>query len=105
VATDKIQAMLHWPVPTSVTELRAFLGLTGYHRRFVKNYGLMAKPLTQLLRLKQFAWSPAAQIAFDDIKVPMTRTPALALPNFQQSFTVETDACQDGIEIVLMQQG
>jgi hypothetical protein len=105
VATYKIQAMLHWPVPTSVTELRAFLGHTCYYRRFIKNYGLMAKPLTQLLRLKQFAWSPAAQIAFDDIKVAMTRTPVLALSNFKQSFTVETDACQDGIGAALMQQG
>ena len=56
VGTDpsKIHAMLHWPVPTSVTELRAFIGLIGYYERFVKNYGVMAKPLTQLLRLKQF---------------------------------------------------
>jgi len=49
--------------------------------------------------------APAAQIAFDDIKVAMTRTPVLALSNFKQSFTVETDACQDGIGAVLMQQG
>jgi hypothetical protein len=57
------------------------------------------------LRLKQFVWSPTAQAAFDDIKVAMTKTPVLALPNFNQAFTVETDACQDGIGAVLMQQG
>lgn len=107
VATDpsKIHAMLHWPTPTSVTELRTFLGLTGYYRRFVQNFGLMAKPLTQLLRQKHFNWSAAAQQAFEELKMAMTRTPVLALPNFQQTFTVETDACQDGIGAVLMQQG
>ena len=107
VSTDpsKIHDMLQWPVPTSMTELRAFLGLTGYYRKFVKNYGIMAKPLTAILWLKQFAWNPTAQAAFDDLKVAMTRTPVLALPNFQEPFTVETDACQDGIGAVLMQQG
>jgi len=56
VSTDpnKISAMLHWPAPTPFTELRAFLGLTGYYRRFVKGYGILTKPLINLLRLKQF---------------------------------------------------
>ena len=97
--------MLHWPAPTSFTELRAFLGLTGYYRRFVKGYGVLTKPLTNLLRLKQFNWSPATQSTFDSVKVAMTRTPVLALPNFQESFTIETYACQDGIGAMLMQQG
>jgi len=58
--------------------------------------------LTTILRLKQFAWNPAAQVAFDNVKVAMTRTPVLTLPNFQETFTVETDAYQDGIGEVLM---
>lgn len=56
VATEptKISEMLHWPVPKTMTELRPVLGLTGYYRKFVKNYGTLTKPLTSLLRLKQF---------------------------------------------------
>jgi len=104
VSTDpnKISAMLHWPAPTPFTELRAFLGLTGYYRRFVKGYGVLTKPLTNLLRLKQFTWPPKAQSAFDSVKVAMTRTPVMALPNFQEPFTIEIDACHDGIGAVLM---
>lgn len=62
VSTDpsKIAAMLQWPVPTSMTELRTFLGITGYYKKFVKNYGLLARPLTQLLRLKHFQWTDSA---------------------------------------------
>jgi hypothetical protein len=71
----------------------------------VKNYGILAKPLTNLLRLKTFEWSPSAQVAFEDLKIAMTKAPVLTLPNFQQPFTVETDACQDGLGVVLMQQG
>jgi hypothetical protein len=100
-----IHAMLHWLVPTSFTELRAFLGFTGYYRRFVKGYGVLTKPLTNLLTLKQFQWSMAAQSAFDNLKVAMTKTPVPALPNFQETFTLETDACQTSIGAVLMQQG
>ena len=92
VATDpvKIEAMIKWPVPTTVTELRGFLGLTGYYRKFVHHYGLIAYPLTQLLRKKQFQW---------------TTTPVLALQNFAEQFIIETDASDIGIGTVLMQHG
>jgi hypothetical protein len=102
---DKTDAIEKWPLPTNVTDLRGFLGLTGYYRKFVKNYGILAKPLTNLLTKKGFQWTDQATIAFNLLKQALMSTPVLALPNFALPFTVETDACDTGIGAVLTQQG
>lgn len=97
--------MDQWPTPTNATELCGFLGLTGYYRKFVPHYGIIAKPLTQLLTKKGFFWTAQAQAAFETLKQSMVTTPVLALPEFARPFTIGTDACDTGVGAVLAQDG
>lgn len=105
VAVDeaKVQCVRQWPTPKNVKGVRGFLGLTGYYRKFIKDYGKIAKPLTELTKKDNFGWNEEAQKAFDTLKICLTTAPLLSLPNFDQDFVVECNASGQGIGAILLQ--
>uniref|UniRef100_A0A8R7PAR9 Reverse transcriptase domain-containing protein n=1 Tax=Triticum urartu TaxID=4572 RepID=A0A8R7PAR9_TRIUA len=107
VSTDpgKIKDVLDWLEPDNATKLRGFLGLTGYYRRFVKDYGKNCRPLHDMLRKDSFQWESAQKQAFHTLKQAMTTCPILAVRDFSVPFTIEADACATGIGAVIMQKG
>ncbi|KAJ0483369.1 putative nucleotidyltransferase, Ribonuclease H [Helianthus annuus] len=100
---DKIASIQQWPTPNSFTTLRAFLGLTGYYRRFVPNYAKTATPLTDILKQKVFVWSDEVTQAFTTLKSHMQDLVTLALPDFTKPFDLTTDASGQAIGAVLSQ--
>ena len=79
---DKVEAIKKWPVPSNVKGVRAFLGLAGYYRRFVKNFSKISLPLTNLLRTDiKFQWTDQQQESFDQLKQAITTAPVLAIPD------------------------
>ena len=106
MATDpkKIEAVANWPTPTDLKQLRGFLGLSGYYRKFIKNYGLISRPLTDLLKNDVlFHWTPQLQMSFEALKQALISAPVLVLPDFNKPFTIETDASSTGVGAVLSQ--
>jgi len=101
----KVDVMLTWQRPNDLKSLRGFLGLTGYYRRFVRDYGRIVKPLTHLLKKDNFLWNEEAQHSFHTLKKAMVELLILSVPNFSIPFVIETDASNTGLGAVLMQQG
>ncbi|KAH0695075.1 hypothetical protein KY285_022172 [Solanum tuberosum] len=104
VNTRKIEAVQNWPRSTSPTEIRSFLGLAGYYRRFVKGFSSIASPLTKLTqKTVKFQWSEACEKSFQELKKRLITTPVLTLPEDTQGFVVYCDASRVGLGCVLMQ--
>lgn len=101
----KINAIAAFPVPTTRRELRRFLGMAGYYRRFCKNFSSVAAPLTTLTSpAKPFVWSSECQHSFESLKGILCCTPVLSAPDFSQPFKLEVDASAAGAGAVLLQE-
>ena len=103
VHLEKIQVILDWPTPKNVTELKGFLGLCTYYRRYASGFSQMTTPVTDFTRKGAFSWSETTRKTFEKMKKVMSSCPVLALPNFSQPFVLECDALGEGIGAVLMQ--
>ncbi len=103
---SKVQEVLNWKQPQTVSEIRSFLGLAGYYRRFIANFSKISKPLTSLLQKNaKFFWSPQCEEAFQTLKKLLTSAPVLAQPDLAKPFDVYCDASGNGLGCVLMQEG
>jgi hypothetical protein len=106
VNRSKVQEVLDWKFLRSVTQIRSFLRLAGYYRRFIPNFSKIAKPMTQLLEKEtKFKWSPQCEEVFLTLKKLLTTAPVLAQPDIEKLFDMYCDASSTGIGGVLMQDG
>ncbi|KAL8123137.1 hypothetical protein AgCh_011215 [Apium graveolens] len=104
VDQEKVKVVLEWSIPRNLRELRGFLGLTGYYRKFVANYAQLAQPLTTHLKKDSYGWSEDATKSFERFKAAMIIPPVLTLPDFSKLFVLEADALEFGLGAVLMQE-
>ena len=108
MSTDpsKIESIQQWPQPQNIKELRSFLGLASYYRKFMQHFATLARPLTDLLKKGPiFIWTPAHQAALDALKFALVSALVLALPDFSKPFQLQTDASDSGVGAVLLQDG
>ena len=108
IAVDptKVQSVTEWLAPTSVGEIRGFLGLAGYYRRFIENFSKIAKPMTAFLKKgTKFHWTEECEASFQELKKRLTTAPVLILPDIRKDSQVYCDASRLGLGGILMQDG
>jgi hypothetical protein len=108
IAVDpgKVEAVFNWVRPFNAHEVRSFLGLAGYYRRFVEGFSRLAAPLTRLTKKnKKFQWSEECEQSFQELKQRLVTAPVLTLPSGSDGFVIYSDASHKGLCCVLMQQG
>jgi hypothetical protein len=102
----KVKEIVAWSIPTTVIEVRSFLGLAGYYRRFIEGFSKIAKPMTSLLEKgREFKWDEKCQDNFDQLNKRLMSPPVLVMLDLQKGFDIYCDACGQGLGCVLMQEG
>lgn len=101
---EKVESIVNWPTPKTIRQVRGFLGLAGWYRRFIENFSSITFPISETLSSKQkFKWTPEAQNSFTTIKDLLTTAPILSNPDFSKKFYLHCDASDYGIGAVLVQ--
>jgi hypothetical protein len=100
----KIESVTNWPIPNNVKQVRCFIGLCSYYRRYVRNFADIARPLHKLTEKNvKFEWTDSCQESFDTLKRVLTTAPILGYPTCEDKFIIDCDASKDGIEGVVSQ--
>lgn len=102
----KIEVIVDWPTPQNVLEVRSFMGLAGYYRKYVEGFSRIAAPITSLQKKeKRFEWTEKCEESFQLLKEKLTTAPVLTIPDPNGHFVVITDASGEGVGAILMQEG
>ncbi|XP_071905663.1 uncharacterized protein [Coffea arabica] len=102
----KVEAVMNWKQPETPTQVRSFLGLAGYYRRFIQDFSKIVGPMTELTKKgNKFIWTPKCESSFQELKKRLTSAPILVLPDGGKGYTVYSDASKEGLGCVLMQMG
>jgi hypothetical protein len=104
VDPSKVESVLSWNTPHNVSDIRSFLGLAGYYRRFIEGFSKIVKPMTELLEKgKTFEWTPRREASFQELKKRLTTAPVLTMPDMKRPFSIYCDASGQSLGCMSMQ--